>query len=304
VIVDPLLPNEVGQLLQLPATDALDAYLVVGGFPEIARLWQPGEALKAFLVRALADESSPLVATGRRILESEFPTETRARSILSVIGAGTRTYSAISNETGIASTNLNEPLRMLVERKRIVDARLPLSGTSSKDRRYEIADPYLRFYLRFIEPNLVDIERGRSRLVVPLVARDWSTYRGRAIEPLVRDAVGHLLPDERVPGARYVGGYWTRQNEPEIDLIGGDKEHPPTKVAFVGSIKWRENQRPFGWHEINEVRSKASSVAGATESTPLVGVSRSSFGPGHEELAMALTADDLIGAWAHANDGQ
>ncbi len=302
ITVDPLSPLEVGQLLKLPAADTLDAYLVVGGFPEIARLWRPGESIKGFLTRALADESSPLVATGRRILESEFPTETQARSILSVIGAGTRTYSAISNETGIASTNLNGPLRTLVERKRIIEARLPLSGASSKDRRYEIGDPYLRFYLRFIDPNIVDIERGRSRLVVPLISRDWPTYRGRAIEPLVRDAIGHLLPDERVPGARYVGGYWTRQNEPEIDLIGGDQEDPPAKIGFIGSIKWREDHRPFGWHEINEVRAKAAAVAGVTESTPLVGVSRSSFGPGHEELAMALTADDIINAWdAHSS---
>lgn len=297
IVVDPLSPREVGQLLKLPAADALDAYLVVGGFPEIARLWQPGQELKTFLTRALADESSPMVATGRRIMESEFPSETRARSILSVIGAGTRTYTAISNETGIASTNLNEPLKTLIERKRIVEARLPLAAASSKDRRYEIADPYLRFYLRFIDPSIIDIERGRSRLVTPLIWRDWSTYRGRAIEPLVREAIGHLLPDERVSGARYVGGYWTRQNEPEIDLIGADKQDPPAKVAFIGSIKWREDHRPFGWHEINDVRAKAASVAGVTASTPVVGVSRSAFGPGREELALALTAEDVINAW-------
>ncbi len=300
IVVDPLSPTEVGQLLKLPAAEALDAYLVVGGFPEVARAWQPGQDLKGFLAGALADESSPLVATGRRILESEFPSETQARSILSVIGAGTRTYTAISNGTGIASTNLNGPLKTLIERKRIVEARLPLAAGSSKDRRYEIADPYLRFYLRFLDPNSIDIERGRSRLVTPLIGRDWSTYRGRAIEPLVREAIGNLLPDGRVPGARYVGGYWTRQNEPEIDLIGADKQDPPAKVAFIGSIKWRDDHRPFGWHEINDLRAKAASVAGVTPSTPVVGVSRSAFGPGREELALALTADDLIGSWAPA----
>ncbi|MGI8828151.1 MAG: ATP-binding protein, partial [Candidatus Limnocylindria bacterium] len=300
IVVDPLSPTEVGQLLKLPAAEALDAYLVVGGFPEVARAWQPGQELKRFLAGALADDSSPLVATGRRILESEFPSETQARSILSVIGAGTRTYTAISNGTGIASTNLNGPLKTLIERKRIVEARLPLAAASSKDRRYEIADPYLRFYLRFLDPNSIDIERGRSRLVTPLIWRDWSTYRGRAIEPLVREAIGNLLPDGRVPGARYVGGYWTRQNEPEIDLIGADKQDPPAKVAFIGSIKWRDDHRPFGWHEINDLRAKAASVAGVTPSIPVVGVSRSAFGPGREELALALTADDLIGSWAPA----
>ena len=138
IVVEPLSPLEVGQLLRLPATDALEAYLAVGGFPEVARNWQEGRDLKTFLADGMADESSPQVATGRRIMESEFPSETQARSILSVIGAGSRTYTAIANATGIASTNLNEPLRTLIERKRIVEARSPLSGSASKDRRYEI----------------------------------------------------------------------------------------------------------------------------------------------------------------------
>lgn len=297
LVLDPLAPPEVGQLLKLSAADALDAYLVVGGFPEIARSWQPGQDLKTFLASALADESSPLVATGRRILESEFPSETQARSILSVIGAGSRTYTAIANETGIRSTNLNDPLKTLIDRKRIVEARLPLAATSSKDRRYEIGDPYLRFYLRFIDPNITDIERRRSRLVTPLIWRDWPTYRGRAIQPLVREAIGQLLPDDRVPGAPYVGGYWTRQNEPEIDLIGADRQDPPAKVAFIGSIKWRDDRRPFGWPDVNDVRAKGASVAGVTPSTPVVGVSRSAFGPGREELALALTPENLIDAW-------
>jgi len=297
VIVDPLSPLEVGRLLRLSAADTLDAYLVVGGFPEIARSWPPGHDLRAFQSIALADDSSPLVATGRRILESEFPVETQARSILSVIGAGSRTYTAIANGTGIRSTNLGEPLKTLIDRKRIVDARLPVAAAPSRERRYEIADPYLRFYLRFIDPNLVDIERGRSCLVTPLIRRDWPTYRGRAIEPLVREAIELLLPDDRVTGARYVGGYWTRQNQPEIDLIGADRPDPPAKVAFIGSIKWREGDRPFAWHEINDVRAKASTVAGVTPSTPLIGVARSGFGPGSEELALALAPADLIGAW-------
>lgn len=174
---------------------------------------------------------------------------------------------------------------------------MPLAAASSKDRRYEIVDPYLRFYLRFIDPHIIDIERGRCRFVLPLIWRDWSTYRGRAIEPLVREAIGRLLPDDRLPGARYVGGYWTRHNQPEIDLMGADKEHPPTRVAFIGSIKWQESHRPFGWHEINDLRTKAARVPGVTPSTPAVGVSRSGFGQGREYLARAFHPPALMDAW-------
>jgi hypothetical protein len=133
----------------------------------------------------------------------------------------------------------------------------------------------------------------------PVLWRDWSTYRGRAIEPLVREAIEQLLPDERVPGASYVGGYWTRQNDPEIDLVGADKPDPPAKVAFVGSIKWRDD-RSFGWHEINELRSKATRVAGVGPSIPIVGVSRAGFDAGRDALALHIEPGDLMRAWGGA----
>lgn len=43
----------------------------------------------------------------------------------------------------------------------------------------------------------------------------------------------------QIGSARYVGGYWTRSNAVEVDLVGAAAP-VPEKVAFVGSIKWRE----------------------------------------------------------------
>lgn len=137
-------------------------------------------------------------------------------------------------------------------------------------------------------------------------------FTGVGLAQQLRPPLSTTGPDRRGPGGaisyRMVvcpalgmsAAIGLARNEPQIDLIGADREQPPATVAFIGSIKWREDHRPFGWHEINEVRAKAASVAGATPSTPLVGVSRSDFGPGREELTLALTAEDLIDAWGVA----
>ena len=51
----------------------------------------------------------------------------------------------------------------------------------------------------------------------------WPAFRGRAIEPVVRDSLERLLPDpERFGAARYAGGYWNRTGAIEVDLVGGD----------------------------------------------------------------------------------
>ncbi len=74
-------------------------------------------------------------------------------------------------------------------------------------------------------------ERGRG---------SWAGYRGRAIGPLVREALKLLLPNERLGEARYVGGYWNRRGDVEVDLVGASKKERPDRVDFVGSIKWRD----------------------------------------------------------------
>jgi hypothetical protein len=105
-----------------------------------------------------------------------------------------------------------------------------------------------------------------------------------------------LLPAaKRFGSARYSGGYWNRTGTIEVDLVGGDAWPVAKDVAFLGSIKWRKRRR-FGARDLEELASRRARVPGASERTPLVGVSSSGFDPGlalDEELDPA----ELIGAW-------
>ena len=67
----------------------------------------------------------------------------------------------------------------------------------------------------------------------------WTSYRGAAIEPIVRASLERILPDPRLGAARFVGGYWTRDHRVEVDLVGGADRDRADPVEFVGSIKWR-----------------------------------------------------------------
>jgi hypothetical protein len=185
-----------------------------------------------------------------------------------------------------------------VDAKQIVEQGLPYAAPpGKKNKRYTIADPYLRFWLRFIGPNIEEIDRGRGDLTVARIERDWETFRGKAIEPLVRRSVERLLiePDlaARLGGARYVGSYWTRNNQIEVDLVGGESEQPD-RVAFIGSIKWRARS-PFGHRDALRLAEQRTGVPGAA-TAKLVGVSRSGFDD-NVELDVRLGPQELIGAW-------
>jgi hypothetical protein len=62
------------------------------------------------------------------------------------------------------------------------------------------------------------------------------------VEPVIRESLLRLAAGSLPEGTDAVGGYWTRTNDPEIDLVGADREPIAKKITMVGSVKWLENK--------------------------------------------------------------
>lgn len=298
MIVPPLTPYEVGSLLELPAAEAIDAYLLTGGLPLICNEWRPQDSLWDYLKEATGDPTSALLVSAERSLAAEFPADAQARAVLGVIGSGERTFTNIGRAAdGIPHSSLNRSLSTLAA-KRVVAVDEPLSTKAgAKDKRYRVADPYLRFWLSFLGPHMGEIERGRGDRVLARIRTSWTSWRGRAIEPLVRDALERLAPPvttgrDDVPGV--VGGYWTRTNNPEIDLVVADRAPVAKHIIALGSIKWLENS-PFDSHDLGQLHAHRTQLPGAAADTPLIAVARSGC---TVDGVVHLGPEDLINAYA------
>ncbi|WP_026212198.1 ATP-binding protein [Longispora albida] len=273
MVIPPLSPADVASMLELPAAEAIDAYLVSGGLPLILDEWQPRQPVLEYLAEAVTDPTSALLVSGERSLAAEFPAESQARLVLGAIGSGERTHATVAQAAGgMQHGTLGRALQIL-KAKRIVDAALPLSVRASRETRYTVADPHLRFWLPFVGPHLPEIERGRGDLTLERIRASWTSWRGRAVEPVIREALRRMtgeLPD----GTAVIGGYWTRNNDPEVDIIAADREPIAKRVTAVGSIKWLEN-RPFDLHDAGRLLHHRPLVPGADATTPMIVVSRS-----------------------------
>jgi AAA+ ATPase superfamily predicted ATPase len=295
MVVRPLDPATIGEMLDLAPAGALDAYTVIGGFPVLGLEWGRGRELGEYLQDALTDPSSFLVISAERALAAEFPSDLQARAVLSAIGADARAHKTILGRTGLPQTSLDRALDLLLD-KGVVERLTPYSTKPSpKNRQYVVADPYLRFWLRFVGPGIDTIDRGRGELVVAEVRSSWSTFRGRAIEPTIRRALELSLPDRRYGGALYVGAYWNRASTVEVDLVGGDAKPSARIIPFVGSIKWRDDET-FGRTDTAALAAQRTAVPGAGPATALLGVSRRGFDAA-VGLDVQLTADELIAAY-------
>lgn len=291
LVVPPLSPADLAGMLELPAADAFDAYLVSGGLPLILDEWPPGAPVADYLAEAVPDPTSALLVSGERVVSAEFPTESQARLVLGAIGTGERSFSLIARAAGVPPASLNRSL-VLLTGKRAVEAVTPLSTRPSRETRYRVADPHLRFWLAFLGPHLPEIERGRGDLTLARLRASWPAWRGRAIEPVVRESL-RRLPERLPAGTGAVGGYWTRNSDVEIDLVGADREPIAKAVTFVGSIKWQE-RRPFDVRDLGRLAQHRDRMPGADTDTPLLVVSRT--GSTVDGLA-ALTPDDLLAAY-------
>jgi hypothetical protein len=305
MVLGPLNPAETAGALSLAPADAIDAHLVSGGLPGILRSWPSGMPALELLRRECADPAAPVFGVPEAALLAEFPTADQSRRVLEAVGSGDRTQATIASSAGgrqgpLASGALSQLLRRLVEDKRVLAVDEPLSTRPGKPALYRVGDTNLRLYLAVLRRAQELARRGQPAAAFGLIERRWASWRGRAVEPLVRRslelaAAAGALP---WPDAEAVGGWWNRQFSPEIDLVGGDRAPVARRILFAGSVKWHGS--PFDDHDRAALEAAAPAVPGFVPGTTgLVIASRSGPAPGVDlaRIDVAWGPGDVVAAW-------
>ena len=78
---------------------------------------------------------------------------------------------------------------------------------------------------------------------------DYPKMVETALRGVVREALARLLPAQGIQAAPVVGGYWTRSNDVEIDIVGADRGPVAKELLFLGSVKWLETAA-FDEHDL------------------------------------------------------
>ena len=302
MVITPLSPAEISEALVEPidAIGLFDMYLATGGYPRLVSATRSYRSVADFVVDQLQDDQSPLAVTGLRMLDAEFRGVQQARIVLEAIGAveiGPVAFSSAVAQLGgdgsASGATVTRALPILVDDKQVVAIDVPVGASpKSRLRRYRIVDPYLRFWFRYCRPHLANIARGRADLAVDRFERDYASWRGKAIEPVVHEAVSRLaVSDERLRDVEEVGAWWDRTNENEFDIVGASRER---SVSVLGSITWRA-RKPATFDEVAALAHGRAVVpqAGAAQ---LLAVCPAGA---HEDAGadIVLDADDLLAAF-------
>lgn len=219
------------------------------------------------------------------------------------VGGGDRTFTTIAATAGgragaLTSGTLSPLLHRLVADKSVLATDEPLSTQPGKPVLYRVADSNLRLYLAVLRDAQQQILRGRPDAAWRVMQRRWASWRGRAIEPLVREALELAALSGELPWAdvEAVGGWWNRRFDPEVDLVGGDRRPVAGKIRFAGSIKWIN--APFDAENLEALRRGAAQIPGfEAGASGLVAVSRSGAELPAGAVDLTWGPAELLAAW-------
>ena len=211
------------------AHDMFAILAVTGGVPWYLEQVSIHHTVDENIRRFCFEKDGMLVGEFGRIFHDLFNTNNLIyRRIVTILGEGMRSLAEIRKELGYArSGSLTQYLSSLVT-SGFVSQHLTWSIVTSKIGRqslYRLSDNYIRFYLKYIEPNLLKIQQGGYTKLVLSQLPGWEAIMGFQIENLLlknRDLIFKsigLNPQEIVVDNPYMQKATERQRGCQIDYL-------------------------------------------------------------------------------------
>lgn len=225
--------------------ERFERYCISGGMPMYLARLGIGSLRDAVCLNVL-DRFAPLWNEGRVLVEQELREPRVYLAILERLAAGPQEVNELAQHAGLDSKRVSKYLSVLTE-LRLVSRSVPIgAGPDSRDGRWQLDDPFLRFWFRFVFVHQGDLEGGLDAggLFDALVAPDISDHCAPVFEQWARA----WLRTNRAAIAINWGRWWgnaanvyrrgkTRTTE-EVDVVGLLRN----QVTAVAECKWTNKQ--------------------------------------------------------------
>lgn len=261
--VEPFTPADVGALHAAEGArpglvSVLEAFAVLGGIPLYARQHDPGRSLEETILKRILTRGEPLYEEVPFLLRQELREPRVYQAILSALAGGATSFGELSSKTGLERANLTRYLAQL-ETLGLLQREIPITeDRPHKSRKgiYRIADPFVRFWYRFVYPHLDRLELGEADAVLGRVVKPaLPQYLSQAIEPLLPALFGPRGPSGlvgQVPFVpRFLGRHWSRTAELDLVLLDEGRQR-----AFIGELKWQ--RRPLSPGVMADLRGRVA----------------------------------------------
>lgn len=213
---------------RVKAMEKLRILSVTGGIPRYLEEIDPKQTAEQNIKSLCFDASGMLFAEFDRIFNSIFSRRAAIyRAIVSTLTDRKLGMKEISEQIGVLpSGTISKYLRDLENSGFIREEKFwKFSGKKSRLSRYAIKDNYLRFFLKYIEPQQDKIRRGLFALKSLENLPGWRAISGLQFETLVLGNLAYIMNelgisvDNLVNAAPYIQTETKRKKGCQIDLL-------------------------------------------------------------------------------------
>lgn len=239
--VDPLPFSALSDFLpRYTAAERVAVYAVTGGVPAYLERFDDSRSFSEnirnlFMQRTSLFRTEPFFLIGD-VIRRETQTY---EAVLKSIAAGDRTPQDIGRTLGVTSSYLSPYLKQLEALhlvKRSIPATIPPKRRErTKTSRYQVTDPYLRFYFRFIAPNADLIEQELTKVLWERISDQFRAFVGlTAFEDLCREWVLMKARVGKLPLVpEVVGSHWS--TDAQVDVVAINWHD---RAILLGECKW------------------------------------------------------------------
>jgi len=252
--VRPFSFEQAREVITYGIGDAVRSYAVTGGTPMYLTLFDYDTPLAANIRSRILSPSAVLYNEPEFLLRTELRTPARYMSILEAVALGHTTPNEVSGATGIDSGPLSKYLQTL-RRLRLLEREVPVTASNKKSKRsrYRVADEFLRFWFRYVEPNRSGIEEAPDVVYRGTIAPDLPTHVATTFEDVCREALWAGIRRGDVDPYSELGRWW--YGEHEVDIVG---LAPNDDRLLLAECKWTSD--PVGRSLVERLRTKADHV--------------------------------------------
>jgi hypothetical protein len=251
-------PEEAACLLgkKRSREETLNYQLVFGGVPKYLEQINPNQSFNQNMNRLCFSPHGIMLKEVERIFYSQFREPRTYLKIINLLKSGIFSLSEISSKTKIPSGGgLKQYLKNL-ERAEMIRSFVPFDRSgNSKFKKYTLADEFLVFFFKYIEPNLRVIKESSSRrLFETLTQNSFDTWLGFAFERFCLKHAGRLaLVMDFADDLLLASPYFEKNDERfQIDLLYKRAD----RVITVCEIK-HQNMK-IGTHIIPAMQRKCA----------------------------------------------
>lgn len=253
----------------------MTVYAVVGGVPAYWRTFDDNRPVEVNIRERILSEVGLFLNEPYFLIQDEIQQPRNHLAVLQAIGSGQRQFSDIARAAGLDRSHVGKYLNTLV-RLRLVRRIVPITirqPERSRRGHYVIADPYLRFYFRFLAPRQEWIEQGRLEQLWKSIEGQLEAFVGlTAFEELCRRWVILQGDAGRLPFVpERVGAYWDRHTQVDVAAISWAE-----RALLLGEARW--TAQAVGVDVLEALQAKAPAVRPAGDwAVQYVLFSRSGF---------------------------